>query len=107
MKNILDIFDKYVKSLDEQFDDCLDITLDYFNALPIIKILYDPTINKNELIKALPHEWTKLEKNKKITIQLIEFTPSSDEYKKTLKILQTPKLVELRKKILDDLHQLH
>jgi len=34
---MLNIFNKYTKSLNEQFDDCLDITLDYFNALPIYK----------------------------------------------------------------------
>jgi hypothetical protein len=95
-----DIFFKYTEILDDQFDDCLDIT--YFNyGIPTIKIIYDPTVNYDDLNNALPIEWIDNMNAGKLQIIMKEFNEESDEYKQTIDILNTPVMLEMKERVMD------
>lgn len=71
--------------LDEKFDDCLMISYQNINE-PMIKILYDESVDKEELLKEIPTNWKKWEKAGKLKIRLEVFTTDSAEYKESVYI---------------------
>lgn len=95
-----DLFMKYAVWLDDKFDDCLDISFSNFDT-PTIKILYDPTVDYNELCKSLPIEWIEYKDAGKLKIIMKKFTKDTEEYKETMEILNTPILRQKRKEIFD------
>lgn len=86
---LLDLFDKYYEWLDDEFDDCLIITYEHFDQIPLFKIVYDPTVSLEELKQKIPQEWKDAESKKEINILLKEY---DNDYAK--KILEEPVLVD-------------
>ncbi len=78
----LALFEMYAEWLDDKFDDDLDIKYECFD-FPVYKIVYDPTVDRDELIRAIPRKWKEREQQGLIQIQLVCFTEDSDEYKES------------------------
>ena len=94
----LHLFMKYADKLDAKFDDGLDISY-YDTYIPSIKIIYDPTVNYDELCNLLPTEWIEYRDIGKLKIIIKKFTEDSDEYKQAIQVLNTPIMIEKQKKI--------
>ena len=78
-------FTKGEMELDRKFDDCLMISYQNINE-PTIKILYDESVNRDELLKEIPTNWKKWEKAGKLKIHLKVFTTDSAEYQRSVYI---------------------
>nr|QBK91298.1 MAG: hypothetical protein LCPAC202_02720 [Pithovirus LCPAC202] len=73
--------------LDQKFDDCLMISYQNINE-STIKILYDESVDRDELLKEIPVNWKKWEKAGKLKINLELFTTDSVEYRRSVYITE-------------------
>jgi hypothetical protein len=102
---IMYIFDKYAEELNDLFDDGLTIKYRCENG-PTFKILYDPDVEKEELIREIPDEWKELAERGEIRLIIKKFTKDCDEYKEAMRILSTPRMIALREKTMKQLSEL-
>ncbi len=101
----LAIFDKYVEDVDDALDDNAEITYTINDERPVYNIVYDADFtDKKEIEEALPEEWKQLREEKKIDIVIRPIT--QEDISKAKAILETPGLVELRQKIINDLEKM-
>lgn len=104
MDRALQSFNKYVDWLDDEFDDGLIIEYHNFDSKPTYKIMYDPSIDIEELKAAIPGEWRDLETAGEVRILIKEYTPDCEEHKRAEYIadmLLKDKRDELMKKLRD------
>ena len=77
--DILSVFEEYIEELDEKFGD--DLLIEYENfTFPTFKILYDETVDTDLLMASIPKEWLKLEKARKIVLDIREYTEDCSEH---------------------------
>lgn len=99
----LDLYERYAEWLDEEFDDSLIITYTYTGNVPIFKILYDPSVSKQDLLDKIPQEWKVAESSGKIELTLKEYTANCEEALRTDRILETPYMTDAKNRLLDHL----
>jgi len=88
MSHPLDSFERYANDLDDLFDDCLIVEYINITGTPTFKIMYDSSVNQDDLLKEIPDEWTQLEKDGKITLDIREYTTDCPEHKEAEYITQ-------------------
>lgn len=85
------VFDRYAEDLDDKFDDSLVLEYVNIDGTPIFKILYDPSVKIDKLMKHLPAEWKNLESEGKIKLDIREFSEDSQEHHLSQKVMETMK----------------
>jgi len=107
----LKLFEKYADQLDDMFDDSLDISYQIVRDkstnkdIPTYRILYDPSVDYDQLVRSLPKEWIEKYQEGGINICLVKFTEETEEYKLARYIVNGP-LKEYREQMMYKLQQL-
>ena len=97
-------FAKGETELEQKFDDCLMIS--YRNAgEPTIKIVYDKSVDRDELLEEIPTNWKKWKKAGKLKIHLKLLTTDSEEYQMSLHITEAI-LKDEREELMEKLNNL-